>query len=319
LAGLRVAIDPADIGGSWAKMEDRSVEFGGFGRINEGDLNLVVGKLLREELTREGASVFLVRERAEPVLGLNQPDAEQAAEDMLRTHPSLMPRAFRNPDGTQGPDLPWRIRAAADLLVTKTAEARARAELLRRSFDPNITIVLQFDATPESTKGLLTRVNRNIFFLDGDYLPPELADQSQRLRLLTKLLENVTPVEATIAHSISECFQTMTGFPPVRYGNSENTRLVLPNDPYVVSRNLELNRDHDGPVVVTEPYFMNQPETLARLLAGDYPGERRIAGKLRRSIFREYAGCVLAGLIAVYHPAVGQTADRALTSIPGPR
>ena len=36
LAGLRVAIDPADIGGAWAKMEDRSVEFRGFGRINDG-------------------------------------------------------------------------------------------------------------------------------------------------------------------------------------------------------------------------------------------------------------------------------------------
>lgn len=105
----------------------------------------------------------------------------------------------------------------------------------------------------------------------------------------------------------------MTGFPPVLYGNSATTRLVLPNNPYVVSRNLELNRDHDGPVVVTEPYFMNQRDTLARLLAGDYPGERRIAGKLRESIFREYAGCVVAGLIAAYHPAASPEPDGVLT------
>jgi len=313
LAGLRVAIDPADIGGSWAKMEDRSVEFRGFGRINEGDLNLVVGEILRDELTRDGASVFLVRQRAEPVLALSRSDAERAAEAMLRTRPSLLPGMFRNPDGTQGTDSPGRLRAAADMLLTKTAEARARAACLRRSFHPDITIVLQFDATPESTRGLLTRVNRNIFFLDGAYLPAELGDPSQRFRLLTKLLENVTPAEAAVADSISECFRTATGFPPVLYGNSANTRLVLPNNPYVVSRNLELNRDHDGPVVVTEPYFMNQPETLARLLAGDFLGKRQVAGKLRASIFREYAGCVVAGLVAVYHPAALPGPDGELT------
>jgi hypothetical protein len=27
----------------------------------------------------------------------------------------------------------------------------------------------------------------------------------------------------------------------------------------VVARNLAINREHDGPVVITEPYFMNEP------------------------------------------------------------
>jgi hypothetical protein len=76
----------------------------------------------------------------------------------------------------------------------------------------------------------------------------------------------------------------------------------VPGNRYVVVRNLAFNREHDGPVVVTEPYFMNQPETLERLLAGDYPGERLIAGKRRRSIYREYAGCVAAGIVQAYGP-----------------
>ena len=38
----------------------------------------------------------------------------------------------------------------------------------------------------------------------------------------------------------------------------------------MVARNLAFNREHDGPVVVTEPYFMNEHVTLQRLLAGDY-------------------------------------------------
>jgi hypothetical protein len=52
--------------------------------------------------------------------------------------------------------------------------------------------------------------------------------------------------------------------------------------------------------VVTEPYFMNQAETLTRLLAGDYAGERPVAGRPRISIYREYADCVAEGLVDSY-------------------
>ena len=69
---------------------------------------------------------------------------------------------------------------------------------------------------------------------------------------------------------------------------------------FVVARNLAFNREHDGPVVVTEPYFMNERVTLQRLLAGDYNGIRLEAGRERASIFREYANCVAAGLVDAY-------------------
>jgi hypothetical protein len=68
----------------------------------------------------------------------------------------------------------------------------------------------------------------------------------------------------------------------------------------VVARNLAFNREHDGPVVVTEPYFMNQSVTLRRLLAGDYKGTKIIAGKPRPSIYREYADAVTKGLLDAY-------------------
>ena len=37
LAGLRVAIEPADIGGKWGDWDDRSTFYRGYGRIEEGD------------------------------------------------------------------------------------------------------------------------------------------------------------------------------------------------------------------------------------------------------------------------------------------
>jgi hypothetical protein len=302
LLGVRIAIDPADIGGEWAKMEDRSVDFAGFGRINEGDLNLVVGRLLRERLTALGATVFLVRDRAEPVLIPRPADLSAVTGEVLADRPWMLPESFQHLAGVLPAGNPRRLHVAEGLLLTKTIETRARVALERRLFVPDITVVLQHNATADSTEGRLNAINRNIFFVHGAYSPSELREPEQRFRLLTKLLEDTEPIEAEVAHAIALRFRAATGFPPVLSGNSSNTRLVLSNDPYVVARNLAFNREHDGPVVVTEPYFMNQAETLSRLLAGDFLGQRRIAGKYRISIYREYADCVAEGLVDAYRP-----------------
>ncbi|HTZ20414.1 MAG TPA: hypothetical protein VMC06_05990 [Opitutaceae bacterium] len=300
LAGLRVVIEPADIGGAWAAMEDRSVDFPGYGRVNEGDLNLKVALILRSRLVQLGADVYLVRDRPEPILPIARDHLLAVAERLLRDHPDLLPGSMQSLAAGLRPGDSSRLRFTAGLLLTKTLETRARTAQVRRSFHPDITIVLQHDATPGSADGRLTPTNRNIFFVEGAYLPSELQDPWQRFRLLSKLLGNVTPTETTVAVAIAARFRAVTGFPPVLYGDSATTRLVAPDNPYVVARNLDFNREHDGPVVVTEPYFMNQPVTLARLVAGDYPGLRDLAGHPRPSIFREYADCVAAGLVDAY-------------------
>ena len=299
LLGLRVAIEPADIGGRWARMEDRSVYFKGFGVINEGDLNLVVGRLLRDRLSELGAQVFLIRDRAEPVVSLRPEDVLGFTKGILERNPGLLQQAYQHRvQGVAAEN--ERLHIASELLLTKALETRARVALVRRSFQPDLTIVLQHNATPESTEGHLTPINRNVFFVHGAYLPSELAEPEQRFRLLTKLLENVTPTEIRVADAVARRFHATTGYPPVLYGNSATTRLVAPGDPYVVARNLAFNREHDGPVIVTEPYFMNQAETIQRLLAGDFPGQRVIAGRFRVSIYREYAGAVAAGIVDAY-------------------
>lgn len=300
LLGLRVAIEPADIGGRWAAMEDRSVDFPGFGRINEGDINLIVGRLLRERLMALGASVFLIRDNNEPMLTIKPEALSALALDVMRNRPWLLPESFQLQTAALAADSPRRLHVAENLLLTKTLETRARVELVRRSFRPDITIVLQHNATPASAEGRLNPINRNTFFVNGAYLASELREPEQRFRLLEKLLENTTPTEADVAGAISRRFKAATGFFPVLSGNSETTRLVFPSNPYVVARNLAFNREHDGPVVVTEPYFMNQAETLTRLLAGDYEGERVVAGRPRVSIYREYADCVVGGLSDAY-------------------
>ena len=212
----------------------------------------------------------------------------------------INPAAFRPRTRHLSASHPAYRRIAAEVLLAKNLEARARAEKARRAFNADITIVLQFDASPASSRAGLTSINRNIFFVEGAYTAKELSsDARQRLKLLTKLLENVTPTETRVAVSIARCFEKTTGFPPVLYGNTATTRAVA-GTPYVVARNLALDREHDGPVLTTEPYFMNQPVTLRRLLAGDYRGTKLIAGKARRSIYREYAEAVAQGMVDAY-------------------
>ncbi len=300
LSGLRIVIEPADIGGSWGPMEDRSSYYKGYGLIQEGDLNLTVSRLLRARLKHLGADVFVTRDNTEPVSGLRLPDVLPVTPAVLSQRPHILPVAFHSRARTVNQHSPAYQKIAAEVLLTKNLEARARAQKARLAMQPDLTIVLQFDATPASCRARLADTNRNIFFVEGAYTAKELSnDARQRLKLLTKLLQNVTPTETQTATAIARQFQRSTGYPPVLYGNSATTRAIAGTQ-YVVARNLALSREHDGPVVVTEPYFMNQPVTLSRLLAGDYNGSRLVAGKLRPSIYREYADTVVNGLLASY-------------------
>lgn len=301
LASLRIVIDPADIGGKWAAMENRAQSYKGFGQVREGDLNLIVAKILASNLEALGAKVFLTHSEPEPVSGLGPQDLIEPAATWLAERPRLLPKAFFDRAGRVSKKNPKAVQIAAETLLTKTLEARARAEKVRKNFEPDITLVLQHDATARSRRGGFARLNRNVFFIHGAYTHSELTeDPHQRLKMLTKLFANVTPIEAAVADYISNRFISVTGFPPVRYGNSAITRSTAVGNPYIVARNLALNREHDGPVVVIEPYFMNETVTLQRLLEGDYEGVRFIAGELRPSIYREYADAVVLGLLDAY-------------------
>ncbi len=303
LAGLRVAIEPANIGGRWAAAEDRSTYYRGYGRIQEGDVNLTVARILRYRLWQLGADVFVTRLSDDPVGGFALDQVSDVASAVLAERPYILPAAFQSRARNIQKTSPFYLKVASEVLLTKNLETRARAEKTRRLFRPDITIVLQFNATPASSRAALTSRNRNIFFISGAYTANELArDPRQRLRLLGKLFQNVTPTEKLAAVSIANQFRRTTSYPPVLYGNGPITRSI-PESPYVVARNLAFNREHDGPVVVTEPYFMNEPVTLQRLLAGDYLGAMIISGWPMVSIYQEYAEAVAAGLVDAFgHP-----------------
>src|SRR5205823_669323 len=70
LSGLKIAIDPGHLGGSWARMEERWFQEGDSAPIIEGDLTLRVAQILAPKLTGLGAQVDLVRTGSEPATNL---------------------------------------------------------------------------------------------------------------------------------------------------------------------------------------------------------------------------------------------------------
>ncbi len=300
LNGLRVAIDPGHIGGPWAQMEERSTRYKGSAPVQEGDLNLITGRLLKQELTNLGATVFVVRDSTDPVTPYRPNDMIEEARELLVAHSSRATNLRALPPDKLNLLFGSRIMDLAEFLFYRCSEIKERGNRIRNSFVPDITVTLYIDATPGSGRGHLTSANSNIFFVGGSYTKAEMADPEMQRRCVYKMLEGGSDIEAEVAGDIASVFTEKTGLGPVKYGDSSTTRSVIPGNQYVVARNLAANREYDGPVVCTEPYFMNNSVVYQRLLAGDYDGQRTFNGKPYGSIFREYADCVAQGLVKAY-------------------
>jgi hypothetical protein len=137
--------------------------------------------------------------------------------------------------------------------------------------------------------------NRLVVFVHGNYLGSELNEDETKLRLFAKILERSHWDELAAADEIATALATATKLPPVNYGPGSGAVRVNENR-YVFARNLAANRLVNGPVVYLEPYYMNNRVVYQRLQLGDYDGTREIDGQAYRSIFREYANAVAAGL-----------------------
>jgi N-acetylmuramoyl-L-alanine amidase len=300
LEGLRVAVDPGHIGGMWAKMEQRSVSYRREPPIQEGDLTLKVAKMLKPRLEALGAQVFLVRSTADPVTP-HRPEhfveeARAILMDKARSEKERMAIEKAPPDSE-------RISKLAELLFFRASEIEERATKINTQFQADVSLALHFNATAGSGAGRLVSSNRNVFFVHGAYSWDEALLPAQSRRMVEKLLEGSLPIEIELAAAIAQAFDERTGYPPVMYGDSKNTRAVLRHNYFIVARNLAANRMINGPVVFCEPYFMNDRITFRRLLAGDYEGAREFPDKkLYPSIFREYVNALVDGLVAVYGP-----------------
>lgn len=303
LAGLKVAIDPGHIGGSWARMEERFllIDRAKDWPVQEAALNLHVGRLIRDRLAAAGAEVVMVKDDFEPVSSL-RPDTMLAERkdlpppDTRFSHlPAPMIEASRRD----------ALRKQVEREFYRTDEIQKRAGLINDVLKPDLTLCVHFNATGWGDEKKLYEENGLAFFVSGNFMANELANDDQKFYLLSKLLERSHDTEVDLSRAIRDAFVAATGLPPAYAGHSSDTMRPVDTNDYIFARNLAANRQFKGAVIFLEPYFMNNRIVYARIQAGDYEGEREFDGKMYPSIFREYADAVADGVTAYYashHP-----------------
>ena len=290
LEGVKIAIDPGHIGGNWAVMEERNFQPESGPPVREGELTLITARLLQTMLMEQGATVFLVRNRNEPV-------TEQRPKDFVALARQELTAMGIDPDNPPNKSPINTVRWQSEKLFYRTAEIRARAKLVNESIHPDVVVCLHFNASGSSWgapgKPNYSDQNHLHILINGGFGLDELVLDDQRQEMLLKLLSGVLEEELGLAVSIADSLASTTGLPPFIY---QSGAVPMPTSPYVWGRNLLANRLYACPVVYCEPFVMNNQSVAVRLQEGDYEGQREINGVSVGSIFREYAGGVAAGL-----------------------
>jgi hypothetical protein len=298
LAGVRIALDPGHLGGEWAKMEERWFQFGETVPVAEGDLTLRVVQHLAPQLLALGAQVSLVRASLDPTTPERPESLRAAARDDLALEGIVDP-----PETYVGINDPQRAKSVqfrSELLFFRTAEIRHRAMLVNTQLQPDLVVCLHLDADAwaDPQAPAFTPNNRLHAIINGSYSAIELRNDDVRHDMLLKLLGRTADAELAANTTVVETLARRLALPPYIY---KRDIAIRPSDsPYVWARNLLANRLYRCPVIYLEPYAMNCREVWERVQAGDYEGDRVVAGSLRPSLCREYADAVAAGLRAFF-------------------
>src|SRR4051794_1914143 len=299
LSGLKIALDPGHLGGSWAKMEERWFQVGDSKPVQEGDLTLSVSRLLAPRLRELGAKVSFVRSNDEPTTGKRPDDFRELARKILIRNG--VPRPRTDVLDSTDPEKEKTIRWQSEILFYRYSEIRRRAALVNFKLHPDLVLCLHFNAEGwgDPSSPILTDTNHLHLLVNGSYLAEELEFDDERFEMVRRLLSRAYDEELPLADTIALAMARETGLPPYAYPTSNSTTKVGTSG-YVYARNLLATRLYRCPVVYCEPYVMNSKDVFTRIQAGDYEGTRNVNGVERKSIFREYADSVADGLVQYY-------------------
>ncbi len=294
LAGLKIALDPGHLGGDWAQLEERWFKIGDSLPVTEGDMTLRVAQLIAPRLRDLGAEVQFVRDKPGPTTPDRPETLLDAARAQLALQGVVAPRETYQ--GMEDPQRASTVQSTSELLFYRISEIRHRAKRVNEELHPDLTICLHFDAESWGNPQEPDFVPRNHLhaLINGCYSAVELRNDDIRFELLFKLLSRCYPVELAANQSVVAALARATQLPAFEYPG-DNARSVSPSH-YVWTRNLLANRLYRTPVIFLEPYVMNSREVWERVQIGDYAGEKMVAGRLRKSLFAEYADAVVEGL-----------------------
>jgi N-acetylmuramoyl-L-alanine amidase len=301
LNGVRIALDPGHLGGPWARMEERWYVMDDGGKpVTEGDLTLVVAKMLETRLKALGATVLAVRTSSKPTTPRRPKDFEALArEDLKRmgvTEPTLT-YAEDAPPEERRKTVQWH----SEKYFYRLSEIRHRAELVNNRLKPDLALCLHFNAEAwgDPSEPEFVPANHLHFLINGAYSTYELGMDDERFQMLIRLLQGTHVEELALAEAVAPELARQTQLPAFDY-ITNNVKRPSKN-PYVYARNLLANRLFECPVLYLEPYVMNSQDVYARVQAGLYEGEIEVNGVTRPSIFHEYVEGTVQGLLAYFN------------------
>lgn len=287
LEGIRIAIDPGHIGGDWVRWDDRHFKIGRDTLpVKEGEMTLIVARILERDLSLLGANVFLTRKSNEPVTSERPETLEDDARFYLKQRDILASSGL--------------IASTAKKMFAISADITARGDILNASIQPDIALCLHFNASPWTNprRPSFRSPNHLHLLINGCYSKGEIAEDDTRFEMVLRILQRIYYEELALADELSMTMQKETRLPAFHYDGT-NGMAVNDND-LVWARNLLANRVFFCPVIFFEPYCMNHREIHQRVQEGEYRGLREINGIYRKNIYQEYADGVTAGLVNYY-------------------
>ena len=287
LAGVHIAIDPGHIGGNYAKIEERWFQIGDHPPVKEGDMTLLTGKIIKEQLIKLGAKVYLVRGSNNPV----NPKRADDYRDAAIAKASLLDIKDES-----------SISSYQNKFFYRTGEIRERARRVNLAFNPDLVLCLHFNAEAwnDPAAPSLTDENHYHVLLHGALTRTELAHDDERFEMLVKILQRSHQEEKSLGVYMARSLATATKLPAYEYHNAGHRARQIEDAPGLWLRNLLANRIYQCPVIFLEPYVMNNQEVHDRIQLGDYKGTKLISGEERKSIFQEYADAVVSALEQYY-------------------
>lgn len=243
-SGLKIAIDPGHLGGSFAELEERYIEIDNEKEpsiFDEGTLSLLTAKHLKELLEKEGAQVLLTRDE------IGKGVYEKSFFDWLQSEPSL-----------------WREKLTLNQLFMRyynPLDLRARAEKINQ-FKPDLTIAIHYNAHPVeggSSNHHTTVKNYNMVFVPGAFGRKELAEPENRYEFMRLLLTDDWEISKKLSCEILSQFAQVLQVPSVQPTDNviylDHVGLKVSEGIY--ARNLALTRLVHGPVCYGESLIQN--------------------------------------------------------------
>src|SRR5213076_1798008 len=205
LSGLRIALDPGHLGGTWAKMEERWFQVGDSAPVQEGDLTLRVARLLAPRLRELGAKVFFARNSDEPTTPKRPDDFRELARKILIKNGVPQPRIGADVLDPNDPDKEQTIRWQSEILFYRYSEIRRRAALVNFTWHPDVVLCLHLNAEGwgDPNSPTLTDINHFHLLVNGSYLQQELESDDERFEMIRRLLSRAYDEELPLADTVA--------------------------------------------------------------------------------------------------------------------